>query len=79
MNWFSGANYLKKHRISMHFIETLAAFIMVLVVCVVSVPSILYIVFTHLRYKIKFWWKWLDSFFRNPFSKLFMDYFWCHV
>ena len=42
-----------KHGISMRLIETLAALMMVLVVCVASVPSIMYIGFKHLRYKIK--------------------------
>ena len=42
-----------KHWIGMRLIETLAALIMVLVICVVSVPSIMYIGFKHLRYKIK--------------------------
>jgi hypothetical protein len=42
-----------KHGIGMRLIETLAALIMVLVICVASVPPIMYIGFKHLRYKIK--------------------------
>jgi hypothetical protein len=42
-----------KHGIGMRLIETPATFIMVLVVCVVSVPAILYMGFKYLKYKIK--------------------------
>jgi hypothetical protein len=42
-----------KHGIGMRLIETLATMVLVLVVCVASVPSIMYIGFKHLRYKIK--------------------------
>ncbi len=44
---------MKKNGIGIRLIEILAALIMALVVCVVSVPSIMYIGFKHLRYKIK--------------------------
>jgi hypothetical protein len=43
----------KNRGIGMSLIGTLAALIMILVVCVVSLPSILYMGFKHLRYKIK--------------------------
>jgi hypothetical protein len=42
-----------KHGISMRLVGTLATLMMVLVVCVASVPSIMCIGFKHLRYKIK--------------------------
>jgi hypothetical protein len=42
-----------KYGIGMRLIETLAALIMVLVVCVASVPSVVCIGFKHLRSKIK--------------------------
>jgi hypothetical protein len=42
-----------KHSIGMRLIETPAIFIMVLFVCVVSVPAIMYIGLKHLKYKIK--------------------------
>jgi hypothetical protein len=44
---------MKKNGIGIRLIEILAALIMALVVCVVSVPSIMYIGFKYLRYKIK--------------------------
>jgi hypothetical protein len=44
---------IDKHGIGMRLIETLAALIMVLVVCVASVPSVMCIGFKRLRYKIK--------------------------
>jgi hypothetical protein len=44
---------VKKYGIGMSVIETLATLIMVLVVCMLSVPSIMHIGFTHLKYKIK--------------------------
>jgi hypothetical protein len=43
----------KKHGIGMNLIATLAGMIMVLVVCVLSVPSIISIGLKHLRYKVK--------------------------
>jgi len=43
----------KKHGMGMSLIETPATLIMVLVVCVVSVPAIISIGFEHLKYKIK--------------------------
>ncbi len=43
----------KKHGIAMSLIAALAAFVLVLIIGVVSVPSIIYIGLKHLRYKIK--------------------------
>jgi len=42
-----------KHGIGIRVIGTLVTLVMFLVVCVASVPSIMYIGFKHLRYKIK--------------------------
>ena len=44
---------IDKHGIGMRLIEALAALTMVLIICVASVPSIMYIGFKHLRHKIK--------------------------
>jgi hypothetical protein len=44
---------IRKYGIGMRLIETPATLIMVLVVCVVSVPSIIHIGLEHLKYKIK--------------------------
>ena len=43
----------RKHSIGMRLIETPATLIMVLVVCVVSVPALVYLGFKYLWYKIK--------------------------
>jgi hypothetical protein len=43
----------KKHGIGMSLIASLAALILVLIIGVVSVPSIINIGLKHLRYKIK--------------------------
>lgn len=42
-----------KHLIGIRLLETLAALIMALIVCVVSVPSLIYIGFIHFKHKIK--------------------------
>lgn len=43
----------KKYGVGIRLIETLATLPIVLLVCVISVPSILRIGFRHLKYKIK--------------------------
>ena len=43
----------RKHTIGMRIMETPATLVMVLVVCLVSIPEIIYIGFEHLKYKIR--------------------------